>query len=259
MELDRVTITGADDSVDVNDLLAISKDFPFVEWGILFSAGKPPRPRFPSAGWLHKLIMLHYESPLSLSMHLCGRHISGLQEPGYKRNFVLQGLYKIFSRVQLNFHGEPVPESSWKPLAENLNEWHDWRPKTQFIFQADGVNNDLLGDVLGIAEDSPRYFDGVILFDCSHGAGVSPESWPEPLYYESDVRMAYHGYAGGLGPDNLAAEIPRIEAVADNCRTWIDMETKVRSDDDKTFDLAKVRQCLEICSPFVHSGEVANG
>ena len=31
--LDRVTITGADDSVRPTDLLELSREFPFVEWG----------------------------------------------------------------------------------------------------------------------------------------------------------------------------------------------------------------------------------
>lgn len=34
-------------------------------------------------------------------------------------------------------------------------------------------------------------------------------------------------------------------------RIWIDMETRVRSNNDATFDLTKVRRCLEIAAPFV--------
>ena len=54
---------------------------------------------------------------------------------------------------------------------------------------------------------------------------------------------------------NLEVELKRIEKVVDsiykNTRIWIDMETKVRSDDDRQFDLEKVRRCLEIAAPFV--------
>jgi phosphoribosylanthranilate isomerase len=61
----------------------------------------------------------------------------------------------------------------------------------------------------------------------------------------------YHGYAGGLGPDNLAHEIPRIAKAAGDARVWLDMESGVRSNNDKQFDLDKVLQCLEIAKPFV--------
>ena len=41
--LERITVTGADDLVDPAELCAIAADFPFVEWGILFSAKRTGR------------------------------------------------------------------------------------------------------------------------------------------------------------------------------------------------------------------------
>jgi len=63
----------------------------------------------------------------------------------------------------------------------------------------------------------------------------------------------YHGYAGGLGPENLAEQLPLIGQAAGDCRIWVDMESRVRSDNDRQFDLAKVRKCLEIAKPFIRS------
>jgi hypothetical protein len=40
MILDRVTITGADDDVDIGDLVDLSARYPFVEWGILSSSSR---------------------------------------------------------------------------------------------------------------------------------------------------------------------------------------------------------------------------
>lgn len=37
MIIDRVTITGADDSTDVNWMQEMQDKYPFVEWGILVS------------------------------------------------------------------------------------------------------------------------------------------------------------------------------------------------------------------------------
>ena len=66
-----------------------------------------------------------------------------------------------------------------------------------------------------------------------------------------------HGYAGGLGPDNIESELQRIAAAAGDAPFWIDMETRVRSDNDEQFDLNKVRRCLEITAPLVSTESVA--
>jgi hypothetical protein len=68
---------------------------------------------------------------------------------------------------------------------------------------------------------------------------VVPSTWPAPI-----PGVDYHGYAGGLGPKTLPVELPRIAAAAGAARTWIDMESRVRSADDKLLDLHKVRACL---------------
>jgi hypothetical protein len=36
VKLTRVTITGADDAVPVEALVAMALEFPFVEWGVLY-------------------------------------------------------------------------------------------------------------------------------------------------------------------------------------------------------------------------------
>ena len=48
----KVTVTGADDSVDVDGLIDLSKEFPFVEFGILLSKSSAGSARFPSGLWL---------------------------------------------------------------------------------------------------------------------------------------------------------------------------------------------------------------
>jgi len=37
MKINKITITGADDRTKISDLVQLQKDYPFVEWGILFS------------------------------------------------------------------------------------------------------------------------------------------------------------------------------------------------------------------------------
>jgi len=242
MNLDRVTITGADDSVEPSDLLALSREHPFVEWGLLVSASNTGTPRFPSYRWLLSLVeqcivaAVNYREP-RLSLHFCGRWVRGLllgQQPEGMPHWFTG---PQFQRMQLNFHGETlpcVPEAFGKALG-------DFQDK-QIIFQIDGhMGQSFLASV---ADERGNPFDAVPLFDCSHGAGVLPGTWPAPF-----CPKTYHGYAGGLGPDNLAEQLPLIGAAAGETRIWIDMESRVRT--DERFDLAKVRRCLEICKPFV--------
>ena len=62
--LTRVTITGADDAVDPGALVALSAEFPFVEWGILFSKSREGEARYPSAEWAARIGRLFDENPL---------------------------------------------------------------------------------------------------------------------------------------------------------------------------------------------------
>ena len=74
MKLHTVTITGADESTNINDLLEISSQFPFVEWGILFSPKQMEGafPRNPSFKWIMDHIVPLKEKGLKLSAHICG-------------------------------------------------------------------------------------------------------------------------------------------------------------------------------------------
>lgn len=234
MNLDRVTITGADDSTDPQELVRLSKRFPFVEWGILLSASSWPNgsPRFPSLAWLNLLCATPGSRTLKLSGHLCGRWVRDLCAG---RATVARDIDQVgFQRIQLNFHAHTHairPEAFASALAA-------WPGAPGFIFQLEGVND--------VALDIARSFglNAWPLFDLSGGAGVLPASWPK-------LQGGYAGYAGGLSPDNLEQQLPLIAAAADGGRFWIDVETHVRSDNDRLFDMAKVERFLEIAAPHV--------
>lgn len=250
MILDRVTITGADDSIEPADLLQLTLDFPFVEWAILISgsAGSEGRPRFPSRTWLQRFKDYVHGSSLQfqLSLHVCGRQVRQLLQGQVEQQLLEDASF--FQRVQLNFHAlneKCAPEAFYKALLK-------FKP-CQFIFQIDGSNGNehyeaiLLEDI----EYGDPKLDAVPLFDVSGGAGIVPAEWPQPAYKHVNQDFLYHGYAGGLGPDTLEQQLPLIAKAAGDIRVWVDMETRVRSPDDALFDLAKVRRCLEICAPFV--------
>lgn len=247
MILDRVTITGADDSIDPEELIPLARDFPFVEWGILFSGSRLGVARYPSRSWISALAKIVWQVPMKLSAHLCGAWV---------RDFVLKAKFNwkpeyaahqmLFERVQLNFHGQfhkkaPSFESELSAeTPQRASEGMKARAGKQFIFQCDGENDKTVEELL------PWFPDGIFpLFDRSGGTGVTPKDWPKAW------PGTYCGYAGGLGPDILTTQLKLIEQAAGEARIWIDMETRVRSEDDRIFDLAKVRAALEKAAPWV--------
>lgn len=252
MHLDRVTVTGADDSISPNDLVSLTQEFPFVEWGILVSHSQGTigqgSPRFPSARWITDIQSLAETTGIfNLSLHLCGRWVRDLLAKG-EINWP-DSLLHCFQRVQLNFHADKTPCEP-KSFASALK-----KIGKQFIFQIDGAKGNEHLDAAH-SEEVPACYG---LFDISGGAGILPQEWPAPIYLdvspgahgEGVESYAYHGYAGGLGPENLDDQIPLIAKACAGARIWIDMETRVRSRDDLKFDLSKVRHCLEIAAPFV--------
>jgi hypothetical protein len=244
--LRMVTFTGPDDSTKYADLLDLSHQYPWVEWGILVSATQAGEQfgngRFPSVKWVRGLQLFAVNNPgvMNLSMHICGKwtrqFMSGVVDLPY---YICDG----FERVQLNFHDEHMA-CDVKRVYRNMV-----RLTQEFIFQIDrtGGNKHLESF---LAEDRHGLWYNVVpLFDVSGGAGILPASWPEPKYKKNGL-LTPHGYAGGLGPHNLDEQIPRILEAAGNCDIWIDMETHVRTND--AFDLEKVSKCLEIAAKYMN-------
>ncbi len=224
----KVTITGADDSINPEELVQLTKEFPFVEWGILVSRKNFGRLRFPSKEWISKLL----ENDLQLSAHLCGAYVREFLQGNFSFKEEIQSLFEAVKRIQINTHGEPHEWSS-VPTYEFISQ----HPNKQFIFQYDNVNTDLF-EILA----KKGLINISALYDLSHGAGLLPEQWPKPLSF------AKCGYAGGLSPENIESQIAKIESIVGDTEIWIDMESHVRSDMDRLFDLVKVRKCLEISS-----------
>lgn len=239
MDLKRVTVTGADDSVPPALLIELSAKYPFVEWGILMSASTRGMgaERFPSREWRASLVSLARANPgVRISAHLCGTWV---------REIILKGVWAVFNldadlmqaakRVQLNTHAESHDFN----VEAMLNGMRDERLMgKQFIFQRDGRNNHLLTH----AENAG--FDAVPLFDLSHGAGVLPDEWPRGHAFANGA-----GYAGGLSAENVHEQLQKINAVCGTAPIWIDAETRLRS--GSSLDLARVEAYLKAAKPWV--------
>jgi hypothetical protein len=229
-----VTITGADESVTAGQLFDLSRKFPFVEWAILVSRNSTgTRTRFPAISWINKLIDVakttkHSDAPMKLSLHLCGDYVNEILNGDI--DFVhrdLTPIWPAFNRVQINTHGV-AHDFDGKKLVELLSVF----PEKEFIFQYDNMNDGALNACIAARANCSA------LFDMSHGAGIAPKHWPDLL---PGVKC---GYAGGISPQNIGYHISKINDIIGGKETWIDMETHVRSNNDKQFDLHKVTECL---------------
>lgn len=227
--IDRVTITGADDATDPRHLLELSQEFPFVEWGVLLSRNNN-RERFPSHAWIERLLDLEANNDcIKTAGHLCGSWVREL----------IKGVPSYFDehrhplrRLQLNYGWDqggdflPILPRGTQYIIQLGDEYRE--DKIQFVRQGLAAGHDLS-----------------VLFDRSGGRGELPTEWPQA------IPGVYCGYAGGLGPDTLEAQLPLIEKAANGQAVWIDMENNVRT--KFRFDLTKVRQALNICRPHVRS------
>lgn len=225
MQLKCVTITGADDSTNPEDLKALSAKYPFVEWAILLSKSREGGDRYPTREWVNKLESI--QDSCNLAAHTCGqwsREFLAGNNTFYKE---WKWAWQLFGRVQINatsfLAGMPHVEAA----ADQFPEKKFIQPVRHFMEKIS--------------------YGAYPLFDCSGGRGRSPSAWPKPLL------GLYCGYAGGLGPDNLQEALETILGLSDQGECWVDMESKVRSDKDgkNVFDLEKAERCLEIAKPFI--------
>lgn len=213
-----VTITGADDGVDPNDLAALSAEFPFVEWGILGSIKRAGEPRYPSQEWIGKLITADWPDSRRLAVHLCGRSA----ERFMRCDASLALTMPEFGRVQINGWARfDVADVSVKFLSA--------RPG-RLILQCQSAE-----DLQEIAANAAELGNADVLFDPSGGTGKLAYNYPP-------APVGCHlGFAGGIGPDNV---LDVIESIGKRDPYWIDMESGVRDQHD-AFSLGRVRLVLD--------------
>jgi hypothetical protein len=226
MSLTRVTITGADDGIAPAELAALSREFPFVEWGVLFSINRQGSRRYPSYAWIGRLLALRGSAHIRLSAHLCGQLARETALGG-----ITHGIQAEFGRIQLNGY-----ESLGWPFVDAIRA-----TEAEFILQVREES------ALKAAAVDARRIDrgrGSILYDISGGKGVEIAFFPPP---PAGVCM---GYAGGIKPATVAEVPGALRSMSANY--WIDMESGVRSADDR-FDLGLVRQALVNVQPYVGS------
>lgn len=234
--LTRVTISGADHTVPHSALLDLSAEFPFVEWGILWSSKRDGTHRYPGHNWRETFMG---RAPRHVAIHLCGSLARDFMAPAYHFDMPDWPI----ERVQIN-----TPLADIHALRERALTWPRW----QFILQAH--NDRALHHCVNIASQIDNC---AVLSDGSGGRGipivrkvggssvVTLPAAPPPAWLP-------FGVAGGIGPDNVGAVLRAMadRGLLDGADAWIDMESGVRNEADE-FDLSKVRQVLETARHWV--------
>lgn len=238
MKLKYVTITGADDKTSHEAMIEISKKYPFVEWGILFSPNNS-FPRYPSMDWVKELKRKAEEArengiKMNFSAHLCGKYTREMIEKG-TNDLVQENLKDVgslFQRVQLNFNAER--KDVHQGFYDFINKYSS--DTLSFILQNNKANTVVIDRVI------KEKIKVDLLWDSSGGRGVVIQEWALP-----NVGI-FTGYAGGLSPDNIAEKLEKFKC---DVKVWIDTESGVRTDD--FLDLTKVEKFLEIASKYAGS------
>lgn len=222
--LKRVTFSGFDQWTSVEDLKALYREYPFVEFGFLLSDlynGKDNRRRNPDVSVLEN----YREAKLPLSLHVC----DNLAEKLVKEND-WDGLYKALGDYMPLFDRIQYDSAFVVGFSDELTFPED----KQIILQLKDGNE-------GIWERYGHLPNVFAFQDNSGGTGVCDMKWRKPM-------GEYFGYSGGLCPENVVEAVKSINQVCD-IDYWIDMESRVRTDD--TFD---VNKCRKVCELLVGEG-----
>lgn len=224
--LTHCTLTGIADDTELDAVWALATEFPHAEFGVLYSEARAGQGRYPTREWIEVLVeRLRREPGPRMALHLCGESVDDFLAVATPKAAALRRIACYFPRVQLNLRATP-------DTATLLRKLHTFNLDQTYITQHNAANAQLWAALMDVDNHA-------ILFDESGGRGRTPALWPEPL------PGLPCGYAGGLGPDNLKAELAKIHRLAGSRAYWVDMESKLRTAAD-TFDLAAARRCLEL-------------
>ena len=261
---------GIDDSVSPGLLSLISAQYPLVEWGVLFRPDLEGTPRYATMEWVKNKVSLrrHAEAPaesanvaqrslwafsflfltpsfklhpaflatngaMRLAAHLCGARVNEVLNG---EDAFLQTLSSLgFKRVQINATAvNGVDTTKLTDQVPVLADVIRRNPQLEFIIQRSAETSPLWEPLLthNLANVSN-------LFDESKGTGTLLQEFVTP---PTDVAV---GYAGGLGPANIAIVLPKILAAAKGSSVWIDMESSLRSTLNGA-DVFDVYKCYEV-------------
>ncbi|KWA83744.1 hypothetical protein WL29_20480 [Burkholderia ubonensis] len=233
-QISRVSLTGLDDLTDMERLKSLSRQYPRVEWALLYVPHNEGAPRNPTRSWREAFFQ---QVSAGTAVHLCGALAFEQLLKGALPPDVLQA-----DRLQLNinarkpeFTDDQVLEVYARALELGPDIILQYHPGTAALIER-------------FAQQVPAAEQGRVhvLMDASRGTGLAPATWARPPALD-----AFHvGYAGGIGPENIYSVLRDVSALGR--AGWIDMESGIRTNNQ--FDATKAETVLQAVEVFAIQG-----
>jgi hypothetical protein len=217
MALLSCTLTGVDGQTRIDDLRVLSDTFPHAEFAVLFSPERSGQQhRFPTVQQIQTMLDA---GPLRWAIHLCGRAVPDFiraavsgNRSGQTQDAFRLATHPSVSRIQLNF--------AFRRAKFSISEL-DCAIQSLAIPVITQEHRANEGVSLSIKAPNHQ-----VLFDASGGRGIETSAWLSPL----EGKLC--GFAGGLGPETLPCALPAIKQACAGQPFWIDMETRIRDEND---------------------------
>lgn len=237
-KLKFITCSGANEFTNITDLVSLSEKFPMIEWGIQVS-GKKCGQGSERLAWIQRLhhCLRTDNQKIQMALHINADWVDGFTAGELPQELI--GLLDMknvkeepfFGRVQLNFKLGRDRDPCERILLQRMEQYGVNR---RFILSYNEENKNFIHLLY---RKGLRDFD--VLYDSSHGEGVSAHEWRAPAFFDYGVLQ---GYAGGLSPENVTNEVIAIKSVVPYNRSfYIDAEGRLKGD-DKHLSLEKCEQ-----------------
>lgn len=241
-----VTLTGVDASPSFDGLCELAGRYPYAEFGLSYSKSQAGTGRYPPRKWMESLALRARTIPgLNLSLHVCGEAIGDLL---MGKDHVSE-LALLFPRIQVNFLAERHALISVRKLLKRL-------PGTTVITQHTDASESLWRELA----ERPNH---VVMFDTFGRRGLGSQRWQAPLKkiesgWSFKAIDPLCGYAGGLGPDNVAKHLRLIADATRHSAFWLEMEGKLLGGVDR-FDMRRAKKCLDAVERVLMDDSIASG
>lgn len=210
------TFTGIDAKTNLEKVIDLSKEFPFLEFGVLLSLTPEDKDaRYMAPSFVELVLKMLASHDVNIALHVCGSAVNAYVAGD--REVRRPALYA--NRVQLNFQADRAPFSAFE--LDKAISAAPYKVITQHFPANAGLASTLTAE------------NHQVLFDLSGGRGIGAGEWPDA--FEAKVT----GFAGGLGPETIETALPNILKSAHSGTSWIDMENRVRSNGYLDLDLCE--------------------
>lgn len=235
-----ITFTGVTEEEQELDLLRLAKDYPNIEYGVLYSEKEQGKGRYADLNFIAPFGRFCKSHGINSSLHICGKRslVRLITSPHHFANFLRAG----YKRLQINFN---ATEQDHAKLLASIRTLLSSFPNHQIITQHNDNNQTIWYKLF----DYPNY---QILWDSSCGTGKA--AGEAKVLPDMQGRQ---GYAGGINSKNVSGLVSHLRTLVPKDYFWIDMESSLRTNDDM-FDIHEARRVCENVHRTLNLGTEVN-